>query len=157
MNLTALQTLLGEIATARVACVGDVMVDRFVYGDVGRTSPEAPVAVLARGREASMLGGAGNVARNVAALGGTAALAGVLGEDAAGTDALRMLGAETRMEGHLVTAPGRPTTVKTRSVAGGQQLLRGDAEAICCKFFSASSTDARSPPFKSPAVVRMLE
>jgi D-beta-D-heptose 7-phosphate kinase/D-beta-D-heptose 1-phosphate adenosyltransferase len=128
MDLSALQTLLGDIAKARVACVGDVMVDRFVYGEVGRTSPEAPVAVLARGREASMLGGAGNVARNVAALGGTVALAGVLGDDSAGSDALRMLGAEARMEGHLVSAPGRPTTVKTRYVAGGQQLLRVDAE-----------------------------
>jgi D-beta-D-heptose 7-phosphate kinase/D-beta-D-heptose 1-phosphate adenosyltransferase len=130
MDLSALQTLLGAIASARVACVGDVMVDRFVYGEVGRTSPEAPVAVLAKGREISMLGGAGNVARNVAALGGTVALAGVLGDDAAGSEALRMLGAEPRMEGHLVSAPHRPTTVKTRYVAGGQQLLRVDAEEV---------------------------
>ena len=130
MDLSALQALLGDIGQARVACVGDVMVDRFVYGEVGRTSPEAPVAVLARGREAAMLGGAGNVARNVAALGGTAALAGVLGDDAAGSEALRMLGGEPRMEGHLVSAPGRPTTVKTRYVAGGQQLLRVDAEEV---------------------------
>jgi D-beta-D-heptose 7-phosphate kinase / D-beta-D-heptose 1-phosphate adenosyltransferase len=130
MDLTALQSLLGVIRQARVACVGDVMVDRFVYGEVGRTSPEAPVAVLARVREASMLGGAGNVARNVAALGGIAALAGVLGEDPAGSDALRMLESEGRMEGHLVSVPGRPTTVKTRYVAGGQQLLRVDAEEI---------------------------
>jgi D-beta-D-heptose 7-phosphate kinase/D-beta-D-heptose 1-phosphate adenosyltransferase len=130
MDLSVLQSLLSDIARARVACVGDVMVDRFVYGEVGRTSPEAPVAVLARAREASMLGGAGNVARNVAALGGTAALAGVLGEDGAGSEALRMLGAEERMEGHLVSLRGRPTTVKTRYVAGGQQLLRVDAEQV---------------------------
>ncbi len=130
MDLSALQSLLGDIGKARVACVGDVMVDRFVYGEVGRTSPEAPVAVLARGREASMLGGAGNVARNVAALGGTVALAGVLGDDAAGSEALRMLGAEPRMEGHLISVAGRPTTVKTRYVAGGQQLLRVDAEEL---------------------------
>jgi D-beta-D-heptose 7-phosphate kinase/D-beta-D-heptose 1-phosphate adenosyltransferase len=128
MDLSALQSLLADIGNARVACVGDVMVDRFVYGEVDRTSPEAPVAVLARGREAAMLGGAGNVARNVAALGGVAALAGVLGDDAAGAEALRMLGSEPGMEGHLISVAGRPTTVKTRYVAGGQQLLRVDAE-----------------------------
>src|SRR5262249_23680325 len=127
---SALQALLGEIAKARVACVGDVMVDRFVYGAVSRTSPEAPVAVLARGRESAMLGGAGNVARNVAALGGTAALAGVRGDDAPGSEALRMHGDESRMEGPLVRVSGRPTTVKTRYVAGGQQLLRVDAEEV---------------------------
>ena len=130
MDLSALQSLLDAVAQARVACVGDVMVDRFVYGEVGRTSPEAPVAVLAKGRETAMLGGAGNVARNVAALGGTVALVGVLGDDAAGAEALRMLDAEARMEGHLVSVPGRPTTVKTRYVAGGQQLLRVDAEEV---------------------------
>eukprot|EP01030_Chromulinospumella_sphaerica_P029686 gene29686-30145_t len=66
MDLAGLQKLLDAVVGARVACVGDVMVDRFVYGDVSRTSPEAPVPVLALGRETAMLGGAGNVARNVA-------------------------------------------------------------------------------------------
>lgn len=128
MDLASLQSLLTAVAGARVACVGDVMVDRFVYGEVSRTSPEAPVAVLARGRETTMLGGAGNVARNVAALGGLAALTGVIGDDAAANEALGLVGAEAGMEGHLVAEPGRPTTVKTRFVAAGQQLLRVDAE-----------------------------
>ncbi|MFZ4606269.1 MAG: PfkB family carbohydrate kinase, partial [Caulobacter sp.] len=114
MDLASLQSLLTAVSGVRVACVGDVMIDRFVYGDVNRTSPEAPVPVLARGRETTMLGGAGNVARNVAALGGLAALTGVIGDDAAATEALGLIGAEPGMEGHLVADRGRPTTVKTR-------------------------------------------
>ena len=86
MDLTSLQSLLTAVAGVRVACVGDVMIDRFVYGEVTRTSPEAPVPVLARGRETTMLGGAGNVARNVAALGCLAAPTGVLGHDAAANE-----------------------------------------------------------------------
>jgi D-beta-D-heptose 7-phosphate kinase/D-beta-D-heptose 1-phosphate adenosyltransferase len=128
MDLAGLQKLLDAVTGARVACVGDVMVDRFVYGDVSRTSPEAPVPVLALGRETVMLGGAGNVARNVAALGGKAALAGLTGDDAAGREALRLIADERGLESHLVTDPDRPTTVKTRYVASGQQLLRVDSE-----------------------------
>jgi D-beta-D-heptose 7-phosphate kinase/D-beta-D-heptose 1-phosphate adenosyltransferase len=130
MDLASLQSLLTAVAGVRVACVGDVMVDRFVYGEVNRTSPEAPIPVLARTRDTAMLGGAGNVARNVAALGGLAALAGVIGDDAAANEALGMIGAEAGMEGHLVAEKARPTTVKTRYVAAGQQLLRVDSEDL---------------------------
>jgi len=128
MDLARLQNLLTAVAGVRVACVGDVMVDRFVYGEVSRTSPEAPIPVLHRAREQAMLGAAGNVARNVAALGGMAALAGLVGDDAAAGEALGMIGAEERIEGYLVAEKDRPTTVKTRYVAAGQQLLRVDAE-----------------------------
>ena len=114
---------------ARLVVVGDVMVDRFVYGDVSRVSAEAPVPVLAHVRETAMLGGAGNVARNVAAAGGLAALVGVLGEDAAGGETLRLVEAEARVESYLMKDAGRPTTVKTRFSSGGQQLLRLDNEA----------------------------
>jgi D-beta-D-heptose 7-phosphate kinase/D-beta-D-heptose 1-phosphate adenosyltransferase len=132
MDLSALQQILDRVGGVRVACVGDVMLDRFVYGDVTRTSPEAPIPVLARKREQAMLGAAGNVARNVAALGGLAALAGVVGDDAAAKEALQMVGEIDSgvggMEGHLIRDPARPTTVKTRYVASGQQLLRVDSE-----------------------------
>lgn len=129
MDLNALQHLLGLASGRRVACVGDLMVDRFVYGDVSRVSPEAPIPVLARSRELVMLGAAGNVARNVAALGGTVALTGVVGVDAEADQALRLVGEEEGVEGHLVADGGRPTTLKTRFVSGGQQLLRVDLEA----------------------------
>src|ERR1700760_5175788 len=84
MDLSALQHLLGLAPGRRVACVGDLMVDRFVYGEVSRVSPEAPVPVLARSRELMMLGASGNVARNVAALGGEGSLVGGIGSDQEG-------------------------------------------------------------------------
>ena len=129
MDLSTLQQLLTRLSGARIVCVGDLMGDRFVYGEVTRVSPEAPIPVLARDRELVMLGGAGNVARNVAALGGDVALVGLVGGDSEGHEALRLIGDQTGIEGFLVTDPGRPTTLKTRFVSGGQQLLRVDLEA----------------------------
>jgi D-beta-D-heptose 7-phosphate kinase/D-beta-D-heptose 1-phosphate adenosyltransferase len=129
MDLSELQQLLSLTAGRRVVCVGDLMVDRFVYGDVSRVSPEAPIPVLARSRELVMLGAAGNVARNVAALGGSVALVGVIGDDAEGREALRLVGEEAEVEGYLIADPDRPSTLKTRFISGGQQLLRVDLEA----------------------------
>jgi D-beta-D-heptose 7-phosphate kinase/D-beta-D-heptose 1-phosphate adenosyltransferase len=128
MDLSALQHLLRLATGRRVACIGDLMVDRFVYGEVTRVSPEAPIPVLRRSRELVMLGGAGNVARNVAALGGVVALAGIVGADAEAGEAQRLVDEATAVEGRLVTDPGRPTTLKTRFISGGQQLLRADLE-----------------------------
>ncbi len=128
MDLAALQHLLSAIPGVRVACVGDLMVDRFVYGDVSRVSPEAPIPVLARRRELVMLGAAGNVARNVAALGGHVCLVGLVGGDGEGHEALRLVSEEVGVEGFIVSDPNRPTTLKTRFVSGGQQLLRVDNE-----------------------------
>jgi len=128
MDLSVLQPLLARIPGVRTACVGDLMVDRFVYGEVARVSPEAPIPVLARTRELVMLGGSGNVARNVAALGGQVALVGLVGKDADALEALRLVESEPGIEGFLVTDPSRPTTLKTRFVSSGQQLLRVDLE-----------------------------
>jgi D-beta-D-heptose 7-phosphate kinase/D-beta-D-heptose 1-phosphate adenosyltransferase len=128
MDLTTLQHVLAAVGGSRVVCVGDVMIDRFVYGDVTRVSAEAPIPVLARTREMMMLGAAGNVARNVAALGGEVSLIGLIGGDSEGHEALRLVGAGTGVEGFLITDPSRPTTLKTRFVSGGQQLLRVDLE-----------------------------
>ncbi len=113
----------------RVLCIGDLMLDRYVYGRVERMSPEAPIPVLAVERETMMLGGAGNVARNVAALGGRVSLVAMVGDDEAGHDVMRVLEKEPNLETSLVTVPGRRTTVKTRYVAGVQQLLRADNES----------------------------
>jgi D-beta-D-heptose 7-phosphate kinase/D-beta-D-heptose 1-phosphate adenosyltransferase len=140
MDLSALQPLLSAVHGARVACVGDLMVDRYVYGEVGRISPEAPIPVLLQSSEQVMLGGAGNVARNVAALGGQASLVGVIGNDAAGHETTGLIGQDGGLEGHLVVDSSRSTTVKTRFVAGGQQLLRLDAEQAGA---AASETEAR--------------
>jgi D-beta-D-heptose 7-phosphate kinase/D-beta-D-heptose 1-phosphate adenosyltransferase len=129
MDLAALQHLLADVAGKRVACVGDLMVDRYVYGSVTRVSPEAPIPVLTRHRDLMMLGGAGNVARNVAALGGSAALVGLVGGDGIGHEASRLVGEEEpAIEGYLVPDASRPTTLKTRFISGNQQLLRVDLE-----------------------------
>ncbi|HLI66283.1 MAG TPA: D-glycero-beta-D-manno-heptose 1-phosphate adenylyltransferase [Caulobacteraceae bacterium] len=129
MDLIGLQSLLAGMRGAKVLCVGDVMVDRFVYGDVGRISAEAPIPILARAHDVVMLGAAGNVARNAAALGANVALVGVVGGDATATEALGLLKAEAGVEGFLVTDSARPTTLKTRFVSAGQQLLRVDEES----------------------------
>jgi D-beta-D-heptose 7-phosphate kinase/D-beta-D-heptose 1-phosphate adenosyltransferase len=128
MDLSTLQQLLSALPGRRIACVGDLMVDRFVYGDVSRVSPEAPIPIMARSHELLMLGAAGNVARNVAALGGEAALVGLVGVDADADEAFRLIDAERGIEGFLVADASRPTTLKTRFVSAGQQLLRVDLE-----------------------------
>ncbi|MHB8527952.1 MAG: D-glycero-beta-D-manno-heptose 1-phosphate adenylyltransferase [Caulobacteraceae bacterium] len=130
MDLSGLQNLLSRVAATRVVAVGDLMVDRFVYGEVSRVSAEAPVPILARAHESVMLGAVGNVARNLAALGAEASLIGVVGRDAAAHEAMGLVGAESRIEGFLVTDSTRATTVKTRFVSAGQQLLRVDLEDV---------------------------
>jgi D-beta-D-heptose 7-phosphate kinase/D-beta-D-heptose 1-phosphate adenosyltransferase len=130
MDMISLQKLLSAMSGARVVAVGDVMVDRFVYGEVSRVSAEAPVPILVRARESVMLGAAGNVARNVAALGGQAALIGIVGEDLAAEEARFLIGAQAGLTGELIVEPGRPTTTKVRFASAGQQLLRVDHEAV---------------------------
>lgn len=128
LSLSALQSLLERAATRRVVCIGDLMVDRYVYGEVDRISPEAPIPVMARRREVGMLGAAGNVARNAAALGAEVELIGLVGDDPDADALAGLIEAEPRIGGHIVAERGRRTTVKTRFVASGQQLLRLDSE-----------------------------
>lgn len=112
----------------RVFVLGDVMLDEFVWGRVSRISPEAPVPVVQVTGQSFHLGGAGNVAANVRSLGGAVVLAGVVGRDAAGgrvRDALAAAGVESRL---VELGRDRPTTVKTRIVAHGQQVVRADHE-----------------------------
>ena len=111
-----------------VVCVGDVMLDRFVYGKVDRLSPEAPVPVLRQTRISSMPGGAANVSRNLASLGSHVNLIGVLGDDQEASQLAGLIGETTEVMADLVAAKGRPTTLKTRYVAAGQQLMRVDSE-----------------------------
>jgi D-beta-D-heptose 7-phosphate kinase/D-beta-D-heptose 1-phosphate adenosyltransferase len=124
-----LHAALSSLSQARVLCVGDVMLDRFVYGAVNRISPEAPIPVLKVDHEAAMLGGAGNVVRNMAALGAQSSFVSVIGVDAAGTEIEQLLGAMENVEASLLSVRGRSTTIKTRYIAAGQQLLRADRES----------------------------
>ncbi|MBV9587287.1 MAG: bifunctional heptose 7-phosphate kinase/heptose 1-phosphate adenyltransferase, partial [Alphaproteobacteria bacterium] len=118
-----------DFSHATILCLGDIMLDRFAYCDTERISPEAPVPVLLLKRTQSMLGGVGNVARNIAALGGTAVLMGLLGQDQAGDEVRALIGATAGIvDGHAASA-GRPTICKTRYIAGHQQLVRVDEES----------------------------
>ena len=121
--------LIDAVAKARVLCVGDVMLDRFIYGRVDRISPEAPIPVFRVEREQSMLGGAGNVVRNLVSLGAHAAFVSVVGKDPAGYEVMGLVGKLERVEPHLLVDPARPTTIKTRFVADSHQLLRADQES----------------------------
>jgi D-beta-D-heptose 7-phosphate kinase/D-beta-D-heptose 1-phosphate adenosyltransferase len=112
----------------RVLVVGDVMLDEFIWGKVVRISPEAPVPVVEVTDQTFHVGGAGNVAGNVCALGGTAVVAGVIGADAAGAKVREALAA-AGVEAALARADSaRPTTVKTRIIAHHQQVVRADRE-----------------------------
>ncbi|WP_271301154.1 D-glycero-beta-D-manno-heptose-7-phosphate kinase [Sphingomonas sp. CV7422] len=111
----------------RIIVLGDVMLDTFVYGHCARISPEAPIPVVRIEREEVMLGGAGNVARNIAALGAEAILIGVVGQDAAGAALRTKIHEEARIYADLALEQ-RPTTQKIRYIAAQQQMLRVDIE-----------------------------
>lgn len=115
------------VARTRVLVVGDVMLDRYWFGEVERISPEAPVPVVRVVKREDRLGGAANVARNIVALGAKATLVGFVGEDEAAHSARDLL-AEAGIEAHLVADALHPTTLKMRVLGRQQQLLRIDFE-----------------------------
>ncbi|HQT47249.1 MAG: bifunctional heptose 7-phosphate kinase/heptose 1-phosphate adenyltransferase [Acidocella sp. 20-63-7] len=117
-----------RLARASVLVVGDVMLDRYVYGEVTRVSPEAPVPILTVTREVAMPGGAGNVVRNLIALDASAAFVSVVGDDQAGSDLTGLIGGQERVEPWLLVQGGRTTTLKTRYISQGQHLIRADRE-----------------------------
>lgn len=119
-----------DFSRARILCLGDIMLDKFAYCDTERISPEAPVPVLLLKRTQSMLGGAGNVARNIASLGGQAVLMGLLGPDPAGFEVRRLLRDAPGITDAHVASPNRPTICKTRYLAGHQQIVRIDEEQV---------------------------
>jgi D-beta-D-heptose 7-phosphate kinase / D-beta-D-heptose 1-phosphate adenosyltransferase len=126
-----LAALLAGFAARRILCVGDVMVDRSLYGEVKRISPEAPVPVVRIARESSELGGAGNVVRNIAALGARCAFVTAVGDDSAGREVFKMLSRLTSVEPFLRASVRRETTVKSRFFSfDGHHLLRADRETI---------------------------
>jgi D-beta-D-heptose 7-phosphate kinase/D-beta-D-heptose 1-phosphate adenosyltransferase len=122
--ISAVERLRGR----RVVVIGDVMVDEFLRGEVSRISPEAPVPVLVVRERETRLGGAANAAANIAALGGAAALVGVVGPDAEGELVAGRLAA-IGITGHLVIDPALRTTKKSRLSAQGQQIVRVDEES----------------------------
>jgi D-beta-D-heptose 7-phosphate kinase / D-beta-D-heptose 1-phosphate adenosyltransferase len=115
-----------------IVCLGDLMLDEFVYGEVSRISPEAPAPILAVRRNELTVGGAGNVARNIAALGARCIFLAVVGEDDTSRTLMRALAAEPLIEPHIVVDSRRPTTRKVRFVSEhhATHLLRADWELV---------------------------
>jgi D-beta-D-heptose 7-phosphate kinase/D-beta-D-heptose 1-phosphate adenosyltransferase len=118
------------IAGRTVLCVGDLMLDEFVYGEVSRISPEAPAPVIAVQRSETNIGGAGNVARNIASLGGRCIFVGLIGEDEVGVKLAVTLAQQPGIESVLVHDGARPTTRKVRFVSEhfSTHMLRADWE-----------------------------
>ena len=120
--------LLCAMQNRKVLVLGDIILDRFIDGTVTRISPEAPVPILSQSRTRQMAGGAANVACNLAQLGLRVHLIGVCGNDAAATDLETEISAYRAIQFDPVRIKDRPTSVKTRYRAGGQQILRVDDE-----------------------------
>ncbi len=118
----------GDFQGRSLAVMGDLMLDRYIWGSSSRISQEAPVPVVQVQRQTSVPGGAANVARNVLSLGGRAELFGVVGEDTEGAELCRLLGECGACLHGVLAVGGRPTTVKTRVLAGNQQVVRIDRE-----------------------------
>lgn len=126
-TIASLPEMVDRLTGTRVLVIGDLMLDAYLMGDAERISPEAPVPVVRVESERHLLGGAGNVARNIAALGGKATLIGTVGDDPPSAH-IRSLLHEEGIIGALLPLSGRPTTVKTRVMARRQQMLRLDYE-----------------------------
>ena len=122
---------LTDLGNQTVLCIGDLMLDEFVYGDVTRISPEAPTPVIAVKRTEVMVGGAGNVARNLVSLGARCIFVGVVGDDDAGAALTKALTTNALIEFELVIDPARQTTRKVRFVSEhhSTHLLRADWES----------------------------
>ncbi len=142
-TLERLRRLLTGMRDQHLLVVGDVVLDEYLWGDVDRISPEAPVPVVHLVRESTVLGGAGNVVRNVVALGARCSFCAAVGDDDAGRrirELLRDLDVEV---GGLVEVPSRPTTRKSRIIARAQQMVRVDRET--------------ASPLPKPAEQRLLD
>lgn len=128
LPVVRVRKLLRAARKTQILVVGDAMLDQFVWGQVSRISPEAPVPVLEFERESFMPGGAANVARNLAALNVQTELFGVIGRDMAGCELKRLLTACKVGHSGLIELDGRPTSLKTRIIAHRQQIVRVDRE-----------------------------
>ena len=130
MNPNELTPFIPRFRNARILVIGDLMVDEYIWGNVSRISPEAPVPVVNVTSESLRLGGAGNVVNNIHALGGKVWVAGIVGSDEMGRKVLhdlRRMGLETK---GVVVQAGGITTVKTRIIAHNQQVVRYDREEV---------------------------
>lgn len=117
-----------RFSSVKVLCIGDVMLDRFIGGDIKRISPERPVPVISIRKAEKIPGGAANVARNVSSLSGSCTLVGLIGDDEAGRSLVNELERDAGISVQFVTSAERPTTEKVRYVSQGQHVIRADIE-----------------------------
>lgn len=129
ISLGRVQDVLAAVRAKRVMVIGDVMLDRYLWGGVSRISPEAPVPVVEITEETTRLGGAANVANNIVSLGAACHIFGVVGDDHDGADLIRRLEERGIVASGLIGDRTRPTTVKTRIIAHSQQVVRTDRES----------------------------
>lgn len=121
-----------KLHASRILVIGDVMIDRFVFGNISRISPEAPIGVLNTGETKSSLGGAGNVVRNLLTLGAQVNFISVIGDDSEGHEIKKMLSTYNRIKSRFIVESPRKTSIKTRFIANRQQILRVDRETTDC-------------------------
>lgn len=146
-------SILTAIRGLDILVIGDLMLDHYIWGDVHRISPEAPVPVVHAARESHTAGGAANVALNLASLGIPVRLAGALGRDAAGEKLLALLGGAGIDTTLCLSQPQRPTIVKTRVIARTQQLCRIDHEAASSAYSLECSAGLLDAIGQSDAVI----
>lgn len=128
MNKSRLGKIFSAMGKVRILVIGDIMLDRYLWGAVSRISPEAPVPVVEIQNEEHLLGGAANVAMNIAALGGRVRLAGIIGKDEFGKKLCALARKNRLAVDGVFIDDSRPTTVKTRIIAHNQQVVRADRE-----------------------------
>jgi D-beta-D-heptose 7-phosphate kinase/D-beta-D-heptose 1-phosphate adenosyltransferase len=134
MNYSKTKKLLKKLQGLKVAVLGDLMLDKYLFGEVTRISPEAPVPIVSVTKETSILGGAANVAENLRAIGAEPILIGTIQQDEAGEQIVTPLQKFGISTDWIVSDPNKPTTVKTRVIGQKQQILRIDRENTeCCK------------------------
>ncbi len=153
---SALIQLVESLNRAHVLCVGDLMLDRFVHGSVDRISPEAPIPILQINNEISMPGGAGNVVRNLVALGASVRFITALGNDSAGNELSILLNSYEKVDPLLIVDTERTTSIKTRYLADNQQILRADqesTEALSKEFSETLLIEARRALKESDLVI----
>jgi D-glycero-beta-D-manno-heptose-7-phosphate kinase len=128
LNTEKVNNIFHSFSSKKVLVIGDVMVDSYLWGKVDRISPEAPVPIVACSKRESRLGGAANVALNLASLEATPILCGIIGNDDNGTLFLKLMQENHLTNSGIFIVKHRPTTVKTRIIGGNQQLMRIDEE-----------------------------
>ncbi|MEM6830625.1 MAG: PfkB family carbohydrate kinase, partial [Bacteroidota bacterium] len=128
MKISSIKEIFEAFRDKTVLVIGDVMIDSYVYGNVKRISPEAPVPVLSVSKRERRLGGAANVAMNVRALGATPILCSVVGDDSDGAAFEELLADEKMSSKGIIKSQNRVTTIKHRILSGSQHLLRVDSE-----------------------------